>query len=607
MPGRGKGPLRIAFEDWFLTFFQEWVLEAIQDYAKRTGDPAAKAMSAGLTLANLGEEGDYASFLDEVIEGVEDPIPQALMKIISLTTIFKLISSSTAEPASRPIMAAAERKYKSRRFDPETATLVGWRNPNVKDTMLEHIRDQGFPDDLIIAYQNLLKRRTPEEVLLTRWLRGDIPEDKLDVELTRRGWDLEAITNLKEVREIIPGIHDLITMAVREAWRDDVAAAFGYDQDFPDEAAEWAEKQGLSREWTQRYWRAHWDLPGPRDGFEMFQRLRPGRTDTPFTEADLSKLLRALDIPPKFRGWLTQIAYRTLSRVDVRRMYRVGTLDRQGVLDNYLDLGYSPKNAELMTDFTIRYETEEPKEATRSAIQTGYEVGLLRRDEAASYLQSLGYTSDIAEFWLDLVDWDLAQDQQKDKLDYIETRYLNGVIDEAELMGELGTLDMPSDRMQQIYEQLYIKKRNKIKLPSKTELDRWMKYDIIDETHFVDAHLALGYRREDAERYLEESLIEMQEAAVKEVQDTQKEQERIREARLSSYYQITTAEINQEIAQVKLAIADIKLALLEIEDPKQVSQLQARELEMKRYIAALRAAKAGEKLEYEELTAPEEG
>jgi len=347
-------------------------------------------------------------------------------------------------------------------------------------------------------------------------------------------------------------------------------------------------------------------LPGTRDGFEMYQRLRPGETDNPFTQEDLDALLQAQDIPARFRGWLTQIAYRTLSRVDVRRMYRLGVLDEEGVYQAYLDLGYNQDDAAKMTEFTVKFETSEERDITRSAVQTGYETGLLTRQEALNHLTGIGYNQNIAQFWLDLVDWELENDKRKNQLDYIEDLYLNGQIDEGELMGELGALDMPSDRMQRIYDQLYLKRRNKIKLPSKTELDRWLKMGVVDEGFFVDGHLALGYRQEDAERYLFESLTERQEDAAEAAADAQEEQERVYEASLRSEYQISTADINQEIAQAKLAIADIKLAIAEGVDDKTAQELKTRVVKIKRYIAALREQKARLRLEFEQELAPEE-
>ena len=47
---------------------------------------------------------------------------------------------------------------------------------------------------------------------------------------------------------VIPSISDLITFVVREVIT-------------PDEFYDWAAKQGLSREWAENYWEAHWRLP----------------------------------------------------------------------------------------------------------------------------------------------------------------------------------------------------------------------------------------------------------------------------------------------------------------------------------------------------------
>ncbi|GAH79863.1 unnamed protein product, partial [marine sediment metagenome] len=75
----------------------------------------------------------------------------------------------------------------------------------------------------------------------------------------------------------------------------------------------WAGKKGLSKEWSERYWAAHWNLPSPQQGFEMLHR-------GVINVSELNMLLRALDVMPFWRDKLTAIAFRRLTRVDIRRM-----------------------------------------------------------------------------------------------------------------------------------------------------------------------------------------------------------------------------------------------------------------------------------------------
>jgi len=46
-------------------------------------------------------------------------------------------------------------------------------------------------------------------------------------------------------------------------------------------------------------------------------------------------------------------------------------------------------------------------------------------------------------------------------------------------------------------------------MPGRTELERWLKLQIIDEKFFIDRMLALGYRKPDILNYLTEISIEI--------------------------------------------------------------------------------------------------
>ncbi|GAH11034.1 unnamed protein product, partial [marine sediment metagenome] len=169
----------------------------------------------------------------------------------------------------------------------------------------------------------------------------------------------------KELAYQIPPVADIITMAVREAFTPDIAAKFGQYEDFPKPLEEWGQKKGLSTEWTQRYWAAHWSLPSPMQGFEMLHRGL-------INKGELNMLLRALDVMPFWREKLTGIAYRRLTRVDIRRMYKAGVLTVEDVYESYLQHGYTEQNARRMTDFTVQWAMPAHASITRSDILTAY-------------------------------------------------------------------------------------------------------------------------------------------------------------------------------------------------------------------------------------------
>lgn len=247
------------------------------------------------------------------------------------------------------------------------------------------------------------------------FLRGLISEDEHDALLAKHGYRGEDIKLFKALYWLIPGPADLIRMAVREAFSPEFVERFKMDEGFPEAFAHWAAKQGLSREWALNYWRAHWNLPSVQQGFEMFHRTVDREGNTVISKEELMFLLRALDIMPFWREKLLAISYLPYTRVDVRRMYRLGILDEQGVYLAYRDLGYDDEKARNLTEFTIRYyaedektELDEYRNITRSLVQTAYRKGVLSRAEAKERLLALNYRDEDAELILRLAEAQMA-------------------------------------------------------------------------------------------------------------------------------------------------------------------------------------------------------
>ena len=243
----------------------------------------------------------------------------------------------------------------------------------------------------------------PVETMMAAYLRGEKSLPAVRADLTGQGLRTQDIDNLLALSQIIPNPTDLISMAVREAWDDRVAEQWGYDADFPEEFASWSEKVGLTREWSKRYWRAHWRLPSVQLGYEMMHRGI-------ISIADLEELLRISDYPEGWRDKMVEVAYHPYTRVDVRRMYKVGILDRESVKQAYLDLGYDAEKAEGMTLFTEIYSPPEdatPKDEykliSRSIVERAYRVGKLSKAEATTRLMDLEYSTEDIELLLSLV------------------------------------------------------------------------------------------------------------------------------------------------------------------------------------------------------------
>jgi len=234
--------------------------------------------------------------------------------------------------------------------------------------------------------------------------RGFIDEGTAEDHLSRMGYSGSAKQAILELRNIIPGPTDLVRMAVREVFNPQLRSELTLDAEFPEPFAQFAALQGISEEWAGNYWAAHWDLPSPSQGYEMLHRGL-------ITEQQLADLLKALDYAPVWRDKLQAISYNPITRVDLRRLYKMGIIDEAQVKDGYRALGYNDERAGWLTEFTKRYygpdeggELKEFADLAQSTIRLGYRRHVLSRDDALDKLVEAGYSEDVADFLLTLDD-----------------------------------------------------------------------------------------------------------------------------------------------------------------------------------------------------------
>lgn len=361
-----------------------------------------------------------------------------------------------------------------------------------KDEYYALMRYQGYTKEqadllLVLGYQ-------PMTIDFYRecYLRGLITEKEHDRLLGRLGVTEKNIERLKQLYFYIPSPSDLVRMAVRDAWNDEAARRFGYDEDFPKEFAEWAQKQGMSPEWARRYWRAHWELPSPTMAYEMLHRGI-------ITREELEILLKIADYPKFWRDKLIQLSYSPYTRVDVRRMYQLGILNRDQVKKAYMDLGYDEEHAENLTKFTVAGASEEEKDLTKTEILSGYRTKLLTAQETKEALMKLGYDEDEANFYIALEDYKLEKEAKNELLNWTKAEYTKGIIDANEVIKRLSAANFQAKEIDHYLAIWRPNKETRDKQPSVGDLKSFFKARVIDEATFREEMRNLGY----SERYID--------------------------------------------------------------------------------------------------------
>ncbi len=597
--GRKEGPLRLAIKDFFETYvsgaFGGWVKAKFEE---QTDD----LLEAYETL--LIQLGVWDAVPSSLKPG--SPITALVAAIVGAPFIIAVIISfgmSFASALFGPILAEVtsevRKVIKDWRPDPALLTALQHRFPDLKETWDVIWDELGIHDRYLDTVNQVLIPTVPEGDLITLWLRGELPDVEIDTEFKARGWTEDRIEKLKAVRKMIPGVTDLIQMAVREAFTPETVKRFEYDLDFPEQIIPYTEAQGLAREWVERYWYAHWDIPGVSAGYQMMHRLRPGTTENPFDLVDLELMLKTADIPPFFRKRLIEISYATFTRVDVRRMYKAGVLSAEEVFEAYLDIGYDKVKAQALADFAILDAGSEDRELTRSLITQGYERGTISESEALDLLVGIGYISDRASFIIAIENADIAKRKVDDELDRVEFLYREGEIDEPGVYVELGPLNLPAEQVANYIGKWDLQRRKSRALPAKGELEDWYKRDIITNEELTQGFVNRRYVEEDIDRYMLQLDQRIAEDATKELERAQKEQERIETAVVVNDYMKEKSGFDLQIAEAKLAIADMKLALWGDIDAEETAQLKEDMDAVRVFIAMRQVDKAQIRLDLE--------
>ncbi len=360
----------------------------------------------------------------------------------------------------------------------------------LKDAVLDR---QGFPDDQQQVLIDLLKTRPGTMDIVDYWRRELFTDDEANTELRNLGWDDRYIAIIREAAFPPPGVQDLIRMAVREVFSPEVAEAFGQFEEIPPQYLIWAKRIGLSEEWARNYWAAHWVLPSVQQGFQMLHRQI-------ITESDLERLFVALDVMPFWREPLKQIAFRPYTRVDVRRMFSLNILDRSGVLRAYTDLGFDDEKAENMTEFTVRWvestrkvEKDRERDLTKGDIIGLFNDGLLTEAQARTHLESMGFDTNESQL---LIQREILQDLRRDRKADITL-----VVDQAkikvltfeEAQDRLNGLDLTRKELEKALVDVRRATTERIRLPSKADLDNWRELQLISPEQYVRELDNLGF------------------------------------------------------------------------------------------------------------------
>jgi len=213
-------------------------------------------------------------------------------------------------------------------------------------------------------------------------------------------------------------------------------------------------------------------------------------------EEQMDEYFKLVEIPPFWRQRLKNVAYNVLTRVDVRRIHKMGVIDDEGLIKSYMHQGYSRENAEIMAEFTIEYNESDQRSLTKADIEKAYEDRDLDFFEAMVALIEVGYREEAAAFYLSRVDLEMERAVRLEHIDLIKDKFLSNLITEAAARNELMSSGVVTKRINELMERWKVTRIKNAKLPSKTDVDKMLKHGIISEGEYRNQMLILGYKEE---------------------------------------------------------------------------------------------------------------
>lgn len=412
------------------------------------------------------------------------------INIITFQLLFMVLAAGYITTMSSALWGTIRQSY-NKVYSPEVpsprdvmqaAFVAPEKTAEVRDAM----KRAGLSDNDIDLFFLSAYRLYNEDVVRILWLRGVLTDDQMYMRMRELGY---TDTRTKEIIQgwpIIPGPSDLFHLVAREAFEPDAIELMGLGDEFPQAQVEWLQKQGISEEWAKKYWYAHWDQPSIQAGYEMLHREVIG------LEA-LNMLFKTVEIPPFWRDKLIKIAYQPYTRVDVRRMHDMGVLDDEALIKSYKDLGYDEEHALKMAQFTVRYNRQGDKELSMSQVLKGYKENLIDKEDAKDLLIQLEYTEAQADYFIVFEDYKEAKEYQDDIITNIKERYQNNLIDDFDAQSRLNALNLPAKQVSLLMDRWQIQRFEDRKLPSKTDLDKFLKNKIINKDIYRLEMHKLGY------------------------------------------------------------------------------------------------------------------
>lgn len=336
----------------------------------------------------------------------------------------------------------------------------------------------------------------PELLIRAKW-RGIIPADYVNETMAKAGYTDEDIQRFEDTLKFYPTPADLVTWQAREVYEPEMIAKYGLDDEFEAVEKEPFHKAGMDDIQIRNFWRAHWVHPAWTTIRDMLYRGE-------ITEEDVWEWFKTVEIPPFWREKYIATAYSPIARVDLRRLYQLGVIDREKVKAGYIALGNKPEDAEWLTQWTEIEYAPPDRELTKTEILKNYRIGKVEKDEVRRLLAALEYDEAEIEWILTYEDYTITMEEVEAEAETVISELVGGIIDLKQAGEKLDMLKLPIKAKNKYLKKAEQEYRKMLQMPSKDDVKRWFTLKIITEEDFRARMRLLKYSDADIDNYVKE-------------------------------------------------------------------------------------------------------
>ena len=333
---------------------------------------------------------------------------------------------------------------------------------------------------LLTANELLQHRRQDGQTQVLAFASGAINQTvydqniaQLDTDFTtamkKIGFDSTESTKFRDSNRQIPEFAQFLEFMAKEVFEPAQRTKFGLDDELPDIFVKFAAQFDVNLEEAKNYWASHWNHISPEQVFEIFHRFRTTRSDSnieglttlgltkPDVEMsfdDVKDYMKLIELPTYWRDRLASITFKPIGLIDLRRLFEEGLLTFDQLTARLKDNGHSDGDSDLLAQmFARRFSSGRRKNLLDNTFEL-YKINAISRVDAKADLQTIGFSSDEADFQLDKIEQKRDEELIQLRIKALGKRFSKGLVTLANLDAEILTITNNAERTVFIREHL---------------------------------------------------------------------------------------------------------------------------------------------------------